>query len=262
MATRPKVDFAYQRVPVYSCSLAFLIGVSKYDNCVCCNGALVEVEAFLKFVTVTSDCRPFPNAANLSFCSVCNLVQRKRTETWIEDCNEIYKTYVTYRQGSEDDQKIYGGAVSGLMSRSQKIVDKFKNVFKVSEHGVWLDYGCGQGHLLRYCRKLFPAMELCGVDQSLNSRQYIEKIKNATFQDRVTALSCKCDVISLIHVLEHFENPIQELVTVRSVLKDDGLILIQIPTFESNPFDLIIYDHGSFFTKDSISGIYKPPGSV
>jgi SAM-dependent methyltransferase len=41
------------------------------------------------------------------------------------------------------------------------------------------------------------------------------------------------DVITLIHALEHFEEPYAVLRKVRELLKDDGLLLIQLPAHRS-----------------------------
>ena len=57
------------------------------------------------------------------------------------------------------------------------------------------------------------------------------------------------DVVSLIHCIEHIPAPADYLRCVKQHLAKDGVLLIQVPDAELNPFDLIVGDHSSHFFK-------------
>jgi|TARA_B100001964_G_C14221478_1_gene595491 SAM-dependent methyltransferase len=140
------------------------------------------------------------------------------------------------------------------------ILDQFKKRLHPSQSGTWLDYGCGQGHLLSECARRYPNLVLIGVDESQKSREYIEHIKNATFISNIEDCDQRLDIVSMVHVLEHLESPVKILSKLKEKMKEDALLLIQIPTFVRNPFDLIIFDHGMFFTKKTISALLETAG--
>jgi hypothetical protein len=61
------------------------------------------------------------------------------------------------------------------------------------------------------------------------------------------------DVITMIHVLEHIIDPIAVLETLRLKLAPGGLLLIEVPHHPANPFELLIADHRTHFTSDSMT---------
>ena len=56
------------------------------------------------------------------------------------------------------------------------------------------------------------------------------------------------DVVTLIHVLEHIAEPTPYLTRLQQKLTSRGLLLIQVPDYSQNPFDLLIADHCTHFT--------------
>jgi hypothetical protein len=60
--------------------------------------------------------------------------------------------------------------------------------------------------------------------------------------------------------VEHFPDPLIELKKIRLNLAKNGLIFIQVPNLEENAFDLLIADHGSFFTEKTISYLLRKAG--
>jgi SAM-dependent methyltransferase len=60
------------------------------------------------------------------------------------------------------------------------------------------------------------------------------------------------DAISLIHVLEHIENPIKFLNSIKNKLNENGILIVQVPDIVNNNNDILIYDHLSHFTKETV----------
>jgi len=61
-------------------------------------------------------------------------------------------------------------------------------------------------------------------------------------------------------VLEHIHDPVPRLRVLRNALKPTGRLLIQVPDFVQNPFDLMIFDHGLFFQPLSLTTILAQSG--
>jgi hypothetical protein len=59
----------------------------------------------------------------------------------------------------------------------------------------------------------------------------------------------------MVHVLEHIPWPQEFLINLQKLMSKHSLLLIQIPTFIRNPIDFLIYDHGTFFTEESLGWI-------
>lgn len=220
------------------------------QKCIVCDGRLEYLESNYDFNLVTSDCRIWDKKVDLSYCNKCGLVQRPRTVTWTKECLKIYSTYEAYRQGTKEEQKTFDSR-GYSESRSSKILKYFIDEFKIF-NGNWLDYGCGDGSLLRMVSTIAPDFKLNGFDVSEHNKNEIEKT-GVTFWSDLTKINIGCDVISLVHVLEHFKNPVRQLIQLKDFLKDEGLLLIQVPSYKINPFDLTIYDHGSFFCESTLT---------
>ena len=60
-------------------------------------------------------------------------------------------------------------------------------------------------------------------------------------------LTGKFDVISCVHVLEHFPNPIEELSWMASMLTPDGILFIEIPFTR-----LVFPPHPILFSRESV----------
>ena len=68
------------------------------------------------------------------------------------------------------------------------------------------------------------------------------------------------DMISLVHVLEHISHPLELLATVSGKLKPGGFVFIEVPDAERNPFDLLIVDHVSHFTRTTLTDLFEAAG--
>ena len=202
---------------------------------------------------VTSDCRPLGRSADIFYCPSCSFVQRLRSQEWRAECARIYETYFAYPQPGNLEVKTAFTNKTGGQSRSLLVLERLNREGVVNQSGTWLDYGCGDGHLLMGCQQVFPNMELFGTDVSRNTEKSFESLEGITFIPNRDISVRKYDVISLFHVLEHAEDPIALLSTLRECLKPGGMLLIQVPNHLANHYDLLIYDHGTFFSKETLN---------
>lgn len=99
--------------------------------------------------------------------------------------------------------------------------------------GAILDVGCGAGVFLSEMKK--RGWMCTGVEPDTNSLSYVEdKLQINVVGDILEIEKNKqFDVISLWHVLEHFYDPKMVLNELNTLLKNDGLLVIAVPNYES-----------------------------
>ncbi len=105
---------------------------------------------------------------------------------------------------------------------------------KYKKSGRILDIGCGQGYFLLACRGL--GYEVEGIDISDYSASYVRNelkipvtagpIRDINFQ------SNSYDVITMWHFLEHTSNPKIYIDKASHWLKNDGLLIVDVPNYE------------------------------
>jgi SAM-dependent methyltransferase len=97
-----------------------------------------------------------------------------------------------------------------------------------------LDVGCGNGDFLASLRE--RGWEVFGTDFSNAACEFARAkgisvhqgpLASAGFSDKLF------DVVTLWHVLEHLPDPTAELIEIRRILRDDGLLIIQVPNSKS-----------------------------
>ena len=99
-----------------------------------------------------------------------------------------------------------------------------------------LDFGCGKGAFMNIARN--QGWETKGVETAESRADFAKNIfdldVDTGFYDNGTIGDAPFDVISLFHVVEHLPDPkhlLKNLVDYN--LKDDGLLVIEVPLFES-----------------------------
>jgi SAM-dependent methyltransferase len=89
----------------------------------------------------------------------------------------------------------------------------------------WVDFGCGNGGLVRYLREKRGVDAIGLEDGSIATRAQELRIPvQAT--DRLADHQGTADVVTAIEVLEHTYDPVGELKTMRKLLKPGGLLLL------------------------------------
>lgn len=231
-------------------------------NCtICGTGTLVEAAEFGRLPRVTSDCRPWPPGGRIGCCDACGAVQKPVDEDFRDELSQIYSDYVMYAQSGGTEQRSLG-ASGTLDPRSVQIVDAFVRENALPERGSWLDIGCGNGATLRAVARAFPTWRLVGTELDDRNKATIEAIPGV---DRahcgpLDTLDDAFDVISLVHVFEHVEEPSAFLESLKRLLRPNGLVLIESPYWLGNAFDLAIADHVTHFDGTSLRRCFERAG--
>lgn len=219
---------------------------------VCGSTNVRELAGATTIVGVSSDCVPLGHGQRLAACLNCRTIVTILSEAWRELCRDIYVGYEAYRQaaGSEDLVFTGQGAASG---RSGRILDLCASDVSGTAR-PWLDFGCGNGAFLRSVSERFPGQKLVGMEFDDHVRDEIIGIPGVL--DLVTSwdsdLASGLGVVSMIHVLEHIEDPRALLKTVREQLMPGGTLVVEVPHVWTNPYALTVSDHATHFGPASL----------
>jgi len=117
-----------------------------------------------------------------------------------------------------------------------------------------LDFGCGLGELVL-------AIETLGFDaygfepgEVWSQHARSAKIKQGDWQSANYGVK-SFDFISIIHVLEHLRAPLDCLAKIEQLLKDDGLLWIEVPdmqAYESKNYTRFHFAHVLGFSRDNL----------
>jgi len=134
------------------------------------------------------------------------------------------------------NEKEYASFLIRIVNNPAEYYERFL-LCQIKEGQKILDYGCGPGKLLEFLKKKYPKAILYGCDvnkylireckKNVNLRGikflHAEKGKKASFQNKYF------DVVFLLDVLEHTENPEWVLGEINRILKRGGRLILNTP---------------------------------
>jgi 2-polyprenyl-3-methyl-5-hydroxy-6-metoxy-1,4-benzoquinol methylase len=227
----------------------------RLSSCLTCGeGRLVPVPRYDELPRVTSDCRPLPAGGRLAVCQGCGTIQKIADEQWVEEVERIYAGYDIYHQSAGVEQVVFlGGGVT--RPRSALLVDFLARTgCDAIERGELIDIGCGNGAALANFSKTLSGWVLDGhelTDKGIETLRAIPGFRHLYAGD-LSVIPARYHLASVIHVLEHFPMPIAKLVEIVSLLRPEGRVFVEVPNLATSPFDLVIADHLTHFTQETL----------
>jgi len=224
--------------------------------CGCSNPAEVEALAH----GVTSDCKPSPFAVELFECPDCGVVQIPIDAAWRRRISGIYDAYECYAPSGGLEQKV--ASAHGLESRSQVLLDWLAATGAVPERGDLLEVGCGLGGFLHAFARKFPFWRSEALEWDARSAADLEKIPGfcTLHTGGVGSVPGPFGFFAMVHALEHFENPVSLLASLRTKANPGALLLVQVMDWMENPIDLAVADHATHFTPHTLESIARAAG--
>lgn len=220
---------------------------------VCEETSLDAIEGFDALPRVTSDCKPFAAGGRLAVCVRCGAIQKLADEKWRADSARIYADYEIYRHSDGAEQPIF--TPCGPAPRSRMLVNFLINEIALPPRGRLIDIGCGNGAALANFAAALPEWRLYGNELSDFALASLSRLPNfATLYTCGTSeIPGRYDLVSMIHALEHMPSPRATLFDISRLLADDGRVFIEVPDVETSPFDLLVADHRTHFTRSTLS---------
>ena len=233
------------------------------DPCHVCGSAnLRTLPDYPALPRVSSDCRPVEAGGAVEVCLSCGAIRKPATERFREEIGAIYSAYDVYYQGGGLEQVVFDSRSGQPVRRSDLLADRLRGTGLLPAQARAIDLGCGNGAFLRALSSVFAGWELFGLeldDRSLSAMSDIPGFAGLRVGD-VKRLDGAYDLVSMIHALEHFLDPLETLVALRRNLAPGGHVFIEVPDVSKNPFDLLIADHVSHFTPSSLTRMLARAG--
>lgn len=200
--------------------------------------------------SVTSDAKPWHYPAITYFCLQCGHLQKLRSAAFRRGIDSVYFNYDIYHLSNGLEQIIFQNGAQVPSTRSLQLTQRLEEAFHLPDRGALLDVGCANGAFLTAFGKRFPNWRLFGFEQNRHYEKRVLDLPNVDgfFSSSLESINRKFDLISLSHVLEHVDDPVHFLGLIRPLLKEDGLLLIQVPNILENPLDMVVIDHYSHFS--------------
>jgi 2-polyprenyl-3-methyl-5-hydroxy-6-metoxy-1,4-benzoquinol methylase len=220
------------------------------------------MEGLVGLGQVTSDCRVWSTDAVLAICQSCGTLQKRIDEQWSASAEEIYAEYTLYQQAWGAEQRVFEGNADTSKPRSDKIISTLIERSSVPRTGRLLDIGTGNGAFLRAFSAARRDWTLVGTELDDRSIAEIESIAGVErlYTCPIAEIPGTFTMISMVHVLEHLVDPRALLEQVVAILEPASLAVVEVPNYVENPFDLVIADHATHFSPETLINALEGSG--
>jgi len=203
-------------------------------------------------------------------CNVCSsnnykiLFKEFHTYSICKECGHVFqsnrKPSTYYHELPYESQ--WNDYMNHSKNRANYIAD-FISSESLNTIKTVVDVGCGPGGVIYHMSQRFPTWNIHGITAPCDKEVMISGVK-ATYGDfEISTVNRKCDLVIMCHVLEHFTNPLNSLKKANSMLNEDSLIYIEVPSFHyaeirSNPQFCPV--HLSYFSKKKLRQLLECSG--
>jgi SAM-dependent methyltransferase len=239
------------------------MGNASELNCkICDSSELLELPEYSRLARVTSDCKAFAPGGRLAVCERCGAVQKPVDRRWEDEIASIYRNYEPYFQSGGIEQAVFDASLGEPQLRSMVVLNRLAATRGLARTGAVLDVGCGNGVLLSAFAKLRPDWQLYGHEQSDLHAGELFKIDGfeELFTGPLGGLPRQFDAITMMHALEHLAGPREALAELREKIAPEGFLFIEVPNVAATPYDILIADHASHFTRQDLARLFEKAG--
>ena len=224
----------------------------------------------------------YDNSRVETVCPVCgekdfeqlDIIRKPITDSHLCICKKC--GFITYNPQLKDLNRYYANqprpqSIDFLntkavkLEKHKKMIGKYlqdKDIFPKSV----FDYGCSDGYFLKYMRDTFNS-DVEGIELNPGHANWgitIEGLDIKKKDDLSIFGNEEFDLISCYHVLEHLQNPQNQLKEFHRMLSKDGLLYIGLPTIDRIDYPTIEHlfkeDHINMFSRGSLEYFLNTQG--
>ncbi|MBI4294367.1 MAG: class I SAM-dependent methyltransferase [Betaproteobacteria bacterium] len=182
-------------------------------------------------------------------------MQKIADPQWLREIGEIYRHYEMYHQSTANDQAVFDPVSGRPSGRCEVLARRLLESGKLPRSGTLLDVGAGSGAMLAAFSAANHGWKLYALDLDDRKEPALAAIPRfeRLFTGGPGVLSLQFDLMTLIHSLEHFSEPLSMLRALRAKIAPGGQLFVQVNNAERTPFDLVVADHLCHFTPRSLA---------
>jgi len=195
---------------------------------------------------------------NLAFCSRCALLQILETVA----PERLFRRYLYFSSFSDT-----------VLQHSEQIVNRMIERRRLDSKSLVIEAASNDGYLLQYYKR--RGIPVLGIEPALNVALEAEQKRGIRtlreffgrdLGDRLRAEGARADVIHAHNVLAHVPDLHGFISGIRSVLKDNAVVIIEVPyvreMIERCEFDTIYHEHLCYFSMTVLDPLFACHGLV
>lgn len=218
--------------------------MNKHDKCIVCNSKKLK------------KLNKYYDQKGLIKCKNCGFVFMEKIPTESE-LNNYYSSYAY-----EGEQYLSPLTIESYNTT----LDEFEKYRKTNN---LLDVGCGRGFFLEEAKK--RGWNVFGTEYSDTAIKLLQSKGITTFQGQISDYNLpvnEFDVITSFEVIEHINNPNEDLKAINQLMRKGGLFYCTTPNFNSlmryylkTDYNVIHYpEHLSYYTKKTLNKVVEQNG--
>ena len=190
------------------------------------------------------------------------MVQKFPDVAWLSEIGAIYADYEMYHQSAANDQAVFDAASGHPMGRCEVLARHLRESGRLPARGTLLDVGAGSGAMLAAFSAASSDWRLYGLDLDTRKEAALKAIPRfeRLFTTPPEHVGQRFDLLTLIHSLEHFSDPVAMLRSLQGLMAPGGQLFVQVNNVERTQFDLVVADHLSHFTPQSLAHLVARSG--
>jgi SAM-dependent methyltransferase len=195
---------------------------------------------------------------DLVFCPSCTLVQI--TETVPPE--KLFSEYLYFSSFSDT-----------MLFHAKRLSERLMRERCLNSHSLVVELASNDGYLLQYYHQkripvlgIEPALNIARVAREKRGIPTICEFFDDTVAERLRQQGTRADVVHAHNVLAHVANLRGFVKGIRTLLKDDGIAIIEVPYVRDMitrcEFDTIYHEHLCYFSLTSLNHLFRQQGLV
>lgn len=181
----------------------------------------------------------------------------------IENIDNYYDEQYQFFDQSDEEDVLYDVVDGKEVFRQQHQVDTLIKKDLLTKGAKILDYGCAKGTVLKRLASQRKDIEPYLFDVSKMYTHLWDRFLTpdhyASYQPKIE-WNNSFDIVTSFFAFEHTPDPLKELATIKTLLKEDGLVYLIVPNVYENPADFIVVDHVHHYSSISIEYMFSKAG--